>query len=566
MAFSFIEIEGAKTRNVRVLFAVLMGFYFLGFLLFFNVYADWLKSPRFADPTIAIPYHTLRWFWAPYLPSLRALGWASLAAILTAGVHWLWATHRMVERMLTLMGAKPLDTEDRYHIQFRNIVDEMSAASGGRRFEACVVNSPALNAFALQDLKGRAVLGVTEGLLARLNRRQLETVVGHEASHVLWGDGLTATVVAVLSGLFAGNLRQGFRALKRVDSDARTDAVFLFFPLILFHLLSHVLVMFLSREKEHRADATAVRLTRDPLSLAESLQLILDNPRGSGLPWEEVSSVFIVSPTSGFLSEKKGFFADLFSTHPPTRDRIGILAGMAGVNPDSLTEGLRGRAREEAEAPLPVAAPAPPAPPVALWQALVGGTWQGSFTLAQLAALEGFAPDSWVKSGGGVPRPAQEFPDLMPLFKGTWNPSPSAPERRLCSLCRQDMGLVQVKGVPVWRCGTCGGHLVKKDKIPRLLARENMGFSPEAVQWAASLPRRAPGWTPKEGNPSGRACPFCGAEMGRKPLAALLPYVMEVEECSPCGWLWFDKNELEALQIHGQAREKGSGSGNPYMA
>jgi heat shock protein HtpX len=458
----------------------------------------------------------------------------------------------MIDRILTLMGAQALDPEDSYHRQLLNVVEEMSVASGIHRFEVRVINSQCLNAFALEDFQGRAVLGVTEGLLSRLNRRQVEAVIGHEASHVLWGDCLTATVACAVGGAFAGGLRGG---LRREDNalPAVILSLTLFLPISIIFALSYLLNMFVSREKERRADATAVRLTRDPASLAEALELIRESWRGSGLPLEAVAPVFIVPPRTGGLAERSGLWADLFSTHPPVGERVGVLLDMAHMSRESLEAGLRGRAREAAEAP---AVGLPPDGATSGWRVLLEGVWQGPFDIARLAALPGLAPDTWIRLGDGVATPAEDFKELMPILKG----GAPAPAAYACFLCRRELGVAHIKGTPVWRCDGCGGHLVRRENIARLLARENMDFSEQAKALAARMSAAGPGLAPAGGGrPSGKSCPVCGREMICKPFAAIYPCYMEVEDCGDCGVIWFDTNELEAVQWLGQAGGEGHG-------
>src|SRR5262245_6559105 len=98
--------------------------------------------------------------------------------------------------------------------------------------------------------------------------------------------------------------------------------------LLLTKFLSHMVHMFISREREYRADAISVRLTRDPLSLAEALYAIGYRWRGGGLPAEEMEAIFMVNPQYAYLDEHEGLFASLFSTHPPIEKRIGILMNM----------------------------------------------------------------------------------------------------------------------------------------------------------------------------------------------------------------------------------------------
>ena len=99
--------------------------------------------------------------------------------------------------------------------------------------------------------------------------------------------------------------------------------------LYLGRMVTFLMSMFISRLREFRADATAVRLTRDPLSLAEALYLIDTNLHGTRISGKNLSAIFIVSPKKLWFEEEMGFFADLFSTHPPIKERLKILLDIA---------------------------------------------------------------------------------------------------------------------------------------------------------------------------------------------------------------------------------------------
>ena len=115
------------------------------------------------------------------------------------------------------------------------------------------------------------------GLLSRLTRPQLEAVVAHEAYHVLSGDCIEATVATSLFGMYAS-------AIEKFQSFSEGRAFFspAFILAWLLLKLSYILNMFISREREYRADAAAVRITRNPLALAEALHLLSRNWRGIG--------------------------------------------------------------------------------------------------------------------------------------------------------------------------------------------------------------------------------------------------------------------------------------------
>src|SRR3989338_6921336 len=134
--------------------------------------------------------------------TLTVLGFAFFAGIL----HWSATVHNLIPKICKALFAQPLNPKDTYHQVFKNVIDEVSVATGGRKIEGVVIATNAMNAFALSDFRGRAVIGVTEGLLSRLSRAQLEAVIGHEAAHIISGDCLPTTVTSSLFQLYSAIL------------------------------------------------------------------------------------------------------------------------------------------------------------------------------------------------------------------------------------------------------------------------------------------------------------------------------------------------------------------------
>jgi Zn-dependent protease with chaperone function len=285
MPYSFTKIEEDKSRTIRLVFFSLIFFYFISFWFI----AALIKS--------YFGYHALSErdvfrFSALNLPqTLIAFG----CAVAIGYAHWQHTILNLINKILGVLKAEKLNPNDTYHQMLQNIIDEVSVATGGQKMEAAVIPTMAMNAFAIADFSGRAVIGVTEGILARLTRAQIEAVVGHEAAHIVTGDCLATTVTTSLFELYSGLLK-GFELVLsgggRSSSSLRVrgggggggTVAFIFLVYILLYatrLLSQLVRLFISRQREFRADAIAVRLTRDPLSLAEALYAIKYYWRGS---------------------------------------------------------------------------------------------------------------------------------------------------------------------------------------------------------------------------------------------------------------------------------------------
>ncbi len=330
MPYSFIEIEKQKNWVIGIVFVFLVIFYFLIAELiwlvtkfFFILEAEIFEIRSFLSVTEAVI--------------------VLFIALFIALIHWHFSIKDSLSRILNLLGAVEPDPKDSYHQIFKNIVEEVSVATGGSHISCCIVPHSGLNAFAISDFSRKAVIGVTEGLLAKLNRSQLEAVIAHEAAHIASGDSLLTTITCSLFGVYSGL----FEVVKRGISHTRRagrGVIFLFIIYIILSITQFInilLNMFLSRQKEYRADAISVKLTRNPISLAEALYIISRGWRGVGEISNSISPIFIMSPDYNNLEEREGFVSDLFSTHPPTEKRLGILLDMAHSNILMLKEGIR---------------------------------------------------------------------------------------------------------------------------------------------------------------------------------------------------------------------------------
>ncbi|MDD2655026.1 MAG: M48 family metalloprotease, partial [Candidatus Omnitrophica bacterium] len=335
MPFSFIEIEQKKSRLILFVFLFLIFFYFLTVWLLLLIVRNFFFASAFGNEFI--------FTFPPLSHTLIALAVAFLIGLL----HWSVSTSNLIDKISASIDASPVDPKDNYHQYLKNIVDEVSIAIGGRHIEPYVIPTSALNAYSLVDFQDNAVIGVTEGLLARLNRSQIEAVVGHEAGHIVSGDSFNATVICSLSEIYketVSRLGQGTREF-RLRGKGGVLILLIFIVLTIMNFLNQLLNTFISRQREYRADAVSVRLTRNPLALAEALRLISQKWHGSGINGENIESIFIVSPNVRSIEEQEGLAADLFATHPPIDKRVNILLDMAHLDEKTLDENIKNMIR-----------------------------------------------------------------------------------------------------------------------------------------------------------------------------------------------------------------------------
>ena len=541
MPFTHVEIEESKSRNLALLFFLLIAVYCVSlYLLVWGIKALW----GFSAP--------------PKLPELSMIfGTSAVFSVL----HWIYSTRNILRRILEeAIGAYPADPRDAYHSKLLNITEEVSLALGGRPIQAWIIPSPAANACAVSDFHGKAAIAVTEGLLAVLNRAQLEAVIGHEAGHIAGGDSLTTSVLCSLFALHEEALNRIWQLLREQGREGgelpgfllrcRATVLVLFIAVLLWMIgvIRKMAEMLISREKEYRADSVAVRLTRDPLGLAEALRIVSRKWRGVGVRGESFSSIFFLDPGLEPLSEQEGWLADLFSTHPPTRKRVDLLLGMAHLDPAHLEAELTGpgsgkqpRSRPETQVLQDQ------------WMFLKDGNWIGPLGLGGLAGLQDLLPESWVRHvGEDRVKPAYEDPQLLSLMRDRHAGLPAAPAGSLCPKCRISLTLERYEGVPVEKCPSCRGCFVEPKKMVRIFMRRDFDFS-EATKRLAhcllqlkdqmrirerfySIPRPEIPWS----------CPRCGGTVALEFYNAA--YLVEVERCRQCELTWLDHRELELLQ------------------
>ena len=234
--------------------------------------------------------------------------------------------------VLRTTGARP--AEGREYVYLRDTVEGLSLAAGIPPPEVYVVPSEEINAFATGRDPEHSSVAVTTGLLRVLDRQELEGVLAHEVSHIRNRDVSFMTLVAVLVGLVAilshiilrtyryGAIRgrRGRGDRERRGLDVAILAVG-FLMAIFAPLLTRIVQLAVSRQREFLADASGVELTRYSEGLASALEKISDHNRGEMDVSEAVSHMFFVDPNRSALDI-------LYATHPPVDERIRRLRAM----------------------------------------------------------------------------------------------------------------------------------------------------------------------------------------------------------------------------------------------
>jgi heat shock protein HtpX len=236
--------------------------------------------------------------------------------------------------VLRVSRAQPA-TEEQYP-QLHNLVEGLCIAGGMPKPALYVIPEEAPNAFATGRDPEHASVAVTQGLLERLNRVELEGVLAHELSHVKNRDMLVNTLAATLVGvvvLLAGWMRWGFffgGSGDRGRGGGGGNPVILIiavFALILAPLGAQLIRFAVSRRREFLADADGALLSRYPPGLASALRKISAAPNQMRVANNATAHLWFSQPSRA-VGEGHSRIERLFSTHPPIQERIRILEEM----------------------------------------------------------------------------------------------------------------------------------------------------------------------------------------------------------------------------------------------
>ncbi|HEX2844065.1 MAG TPA: M48 family metallopeptidase [Candidatus Limnocylindria bacterium] len=269
-------------------------------------------------------------------------GWGGVVmAVLVAGALSVGSFFAGDALVMATSGAREIDRAkppDRYQ-QLVNVVEEMRLAGGLPPPRIWVIEDSAPNAFATGRDPRHASVAVTTGLLDKLDREQLQGVIGHEMSHVGNLDIRFTLLVGVLVGSIAlladwflrftfwgGGRRSGGDSDRGGGGAAALIFILALVLAVVAPLIGRLVQAAVSRSRESLADATAVDLTRNPIGLARALRTISDDREVLEVANRATQHLYIVNPIKSFEERAKS----LWDTHPPIGERIRALEGIAG--------------------------------------------------------------------------------------------------------------------------------------------------------------------------------------------------------------------------------------------
>jgi len=259
-----------------------------------------------------------------------AVGFGALS-----GVGTYFAGDRLV---LAVSGAKPVD--DTTAPQLMNVVREMAIAANVPPPAVYVIDDSAPNAFATGRDPKHASIAITTGLLEKLDREELQGVIGHELSHVRNLDirfslivGVMVGVIAILADFFLRfTFWGGGRRGRDREGGGGAQAIVMVVAIVLAvlaPLIARFIQLAVSRQREYLADASAIDLTRNPYGLERALAKISGDPEVLEAANRGTQHMYFTNPIKKFEERS----SNMFSTHPSIVDRINRLRQLTGEAP-----------------------------------------------------------------------------------------------------------------------------------------------------------------------------------------------------------------------------------------
>ncbi|WP_314006832.1 zinc metalloprotease HtpX [uncultured Streptococcus sp.] len=267
-----------------------------------------------------------------YLFMRSGLGGLVIALII-GFIYALSMIFQSTEIVMSMNGAREVDEQtapDLYHV-----VEDMAMVAQIPMPRVFIIDDPALNAFATGSNPQNAAVAATSGLLAIMNREELEAVMGHEVSHIRNYDIRISTIavalasaITMLSSMAGRMMWWGGAGRRRSDDDRDGNGleiimlVVSLLAIVLAPLAATLVQLAISRQREFLADASSVELTRNPQGMINALRK-LDNSKPMSRPVDDASSALYINDP-----KKGGGFQKLFYTHPPISERIERLKHM----------------------------------------------------------------------------------------------------------------------------------------------------------------------------------------------------------------------------------------------
>ncbi|TML78261.1 MAG: zinc metalloprotease HtpX [Actinobacteria bacterium] len=263
---------------------------------------------------------------------------AIVAGMVIAGLFALLATVFALSSgarlVLAVSGARPADPQQ--YAQLHNIVEGLAIGDGLPKPAVYVIDDPSPNAFATGVSPNKAAITATTGLLAMMNREEVEGVIGHEMSHIKNYDVRLILIVSTLIGLAGLIASVIWRSMFYMrwggggrDRNGGNAFIVVIAAAVLLSIVGFIvgplIRLAISRRREELADVSGVALTRNPAGLISALKKLEQNDKPFAKFNHATAAMCIDDP----LQHHESWFHHLFDTHPPLEERIAVLERIA---------------------------------------------------------------------------------------------------------------------------------------------------------------------------------------------------------------------------------------------
>jgi len=256
-------------------------------------------------------------------------------AVIVATVGPIVSYYNSDRIILRMSKARPAVIEEETHPYLKHAVEGLAIAAGIPKPKLYVIEDSAPNAFATGRNPEHGVIAVTTGLLDKLDRHELEGVIAHEMSHIKNYDTRLSSIAVILVGVIAllsdwmlRSFRYSGRRRSRSSRGGGKGQMIIVVIAIIMAVLAPIAAQLLrlavSRKREFLADASAAFLTRYPEGLSSALKKLSADTEPLEVANKSTAHLYIINP----LNEHASFLNNMFSTHPPMKDRIAALESM----------------------------------------------------------------------------------------------------------------------------------------------------------------------------------------------------------------------------------------------
>ena len=261
------------------------------------------------------------------------LSWVGIALVFSGLMSYVSYYHS--DKIILKLSSARLANRKK-DFKFYTVVENLCLATQMKKPKLYVIQDTAPNAFATGRDPDHAVVCVTTGLLQKLDRTELEGVIAHELSHIINYDIRLMSIVTVLVGLVTLLADWFLRASRwggsrdRNRSSGQAQMIIFVIGIILAllsPLIANLIKLAISRRREFLADASAVKITRFPDGLSRALAKIAKDKEPLEVANKATAHLYISNPLKNH-HDSIGWFAKLFNTHPPVRERLKALGRM----------------------------------------------------------------------------------------------------------------------------------------------------------------------------------------------------------------------------------------------